>query len=362
MANKIIGRTDTTGNVSVVTNSDRAVLLVGTGVDETKEVLFQINSTTEASTHFGPGSNASEIVRILIRNGVTNIKGICVGDVGDVGEMEKPYTKATDAYAAALTKSMSAEDIMCIILDKSDKTLYSAVKKHLTEAEAEDLYRYAVVGCGSDVNTTELAIAEATAVDSDRMFIPYPNMVDDAGKAVDGSITAAGIAAAIVTQTNDPALPVSGVPLSGYGGVAVKLLKTEFDTLCDGCVVPIYVEGGVPYIYRLVTTSQKDDGRDSIWHDATTRLIADDVLDSVMAKLRANYKRTKNVTRVLNAIKTDVISVLEDKEGLEIIQNFDRDTVSVIRDPNDIYGALVDYEFQVVTPLYTITITQHMKV
>lgn len=359
MANKIIGRTDTTGNVSVVTNSDRAVLLVGTGVDETKEVLFQINSTTEASTHFGPESNASEIVRILIRNGVTNIKGICVGEVGDSG---KPYTQATDAYAAALTKSMSAEDIMCIILDKSDKTLYSAVKSHLAEAEAEDLYRYAVVGCGSDVNTTELAIVEATAVDSDRMFIPYPNMVDDAGKAVDGSITAAGIAAAIVTQTNDPALPVSGVPLSGYGGVAVKLLKTEFDSLCDGCVVPIYVEGGVPYIYRLVTTSQKDDGKDSIWHDATTRLIADDVLDSVMAKLRANYKRTKNVSRVLNAIKTDVISVLEDKEGLEIIQDFDRDTVSVIRDPNDIYGALVDYEFQVVTPLYTITITQHMKV
>lgn len=359
MANKIIGRTDTTGNVSVVTNSDRAVLLVGTGVDETKEVLFQINSTTEASTHFGPGSNAPEIVRILIRNGVTNIKGICVGEVGNSG---KPYTKATDAYAAALTKSMSAEDIMCIILDKSDKTLYSTVKSHLAEAEAEDLYRYAVVGCGSNVNTTELAIAEATAVDSDRMFIPYPNMVDDAGKAVDGSITAAGIAAAIVTQTNDPALPVSGVPLSGYGGVAVKLLKTEFDTLCDGCVVPIYVEGGVPYIYRLVTTSQMDNGRDSIWHDATTRLIADDVLDSVMAKLRANYKRTKNVSRVLNAIKTDVISVLEDKEGLEIIQNFDRDTVSVIRDPNDIYGALVDYEFQVVTPLYTITITQHMKV
>lgn len=359
MANKIIGRTDTTGNVSVVTNSDRAVLLVGTGVDETKEVLFQINSTTEASTHFGPGSNAPEIVRILIRNGVTNIKGICVGEVGNSG---KPYTQTTDAYAAALTKSMSAEDIMCIILDKSDKTLYSAVKGHLAEAEAEDLYRYAVVGCGSSVNTTTLAIAEATAIDSDRMFIPYPNMVDDAGKAVDGSITAAGIAAAIVTQTNDPALPVSGVPLSGYGGVAVKLLKTEFDTLCDGCVVPIYVEGGVPYIYRLVTTSQKDAGKDSIWHDATTRLIADNVLDSVMAKLRANYKRTKNVSRVLNAIKTDVISVLEDKEGLEIIQNFDRDTVSVIRDPNDIYGALVDYEFQVVTPLYTITITQHMKV
>lgn len=358
MANKIIGRTDTTGNVSIVTNSDRAVLLVGSGDDETKEVLFQINSTTEASTHFGSKSNAPEIVRILIRNGVTNIKGICIGEVGDA----KPYTKETDAYAAALAKSMSAEDIMCVVLDKSDKTLYSTVKDHLAKAETEDMYRYAVVGCGSAVNTTTLAIAEATAIDSDRIVIPYPNMVDDAGTVVDGSITAAGVAAAIVTQTNDPALPVSGVSMSGYGGVATKLPKNEFDMLCNGCVVPIYVEGGVPYIYRLVTTAQKSGGGDSIWHDATTRLIADNVLDSVMAKLRANYKRTKNVSRVLNSIKTDVIGVLEDKEGLEIIQNFDRDTVSVIRDPKDIYGALVDYEFQVVTPLYTITITQHMKV
>ena len=86
------------------------------------------------------------------------------------------------------------------------------------------------------------------------------------------------------------------------------------------------------------------------------------MLASVIAKLRANYKRTKNVTRILNSIKTDVITVLEEKEGLEIIQEFDRATVSVVKDPDDIYGALVDYEFKVVTPLYTITITQHMKV
>ena len=81
----------------------------------------------------------------------------------------------------------------------------------------------------------------------------------------------------------------------------------------------------------------------------------------MITTLQATYKRTKNTARILDAIRTTVIGILEAKEGLEIIENFDKNTVSVIQDPNDIYGALVDYEFDVVTPLYTITITQHMK-
>jgi hypothetical protein len=53
--------------------------------------------------------------------------------------------------------------------------------------------------------------------------------------------------------------------------------------------------------------------------------------------------------------------VLEVLDGLEIIENFNPATLSVIKDPQNMYGALVDYEFDVVTPLYTITINQHLK-
>ena len=52
---------------------------------------------------------------------------------------------------------------------------------------------------------------------------------------------------------------------------------------------------------------------------------------------------------------------MEKIQGLEIIENWDEATLTVARDPQDLYGALVDYEFDVVTPLYTITIRQHMK-
>lgn len=363
MANKIIGKTDTSGalsvGVSVVSNSSRPILLVGTGVNETKEVIFTVNGTTDVTTHFGADSPFVEAVKILIRNGVNYIRGICVGASGE----GNPYESESAAYEAALDKSMLLdEDAMCIILDKSDTTIYTGLSAHLTKAEGEDLFRYAIVGVPAATTTIEGAKAIATGINHDRIFVAFPNAVDANGATVDGVLTAAGVAAAICTETNDPALPVSGVSVNGFGGISKKLLASEQDELAKAGVVALYPESGVPTIYRMVTTAQASGGSDSIWHDATTRFIADNVLASVIAKLRANYKRTKNVTRILNSIKTDVITVLEEKEGLEIIQEFDRATVSVVRDPNDIYGALVDYEFKVVTPLYTITITQHMKV
>ena len=112
-----------------------------------------------------------------------------------------------------------------------------------------------------------------------------------------------------------------------------------------------------PTIHRLVTSYTTD----VIWQEGTTRFIADTVLETIENTLRANYKRTKNVTRILDSIKTTVKGILENFEALEIIENFDPSTLTVVKDPSDIYGALVDYEFDVVTPLYTITINQHMK-
>ena len=99
-----------------------------------------------------------------------------------------------------------------------------------------------------------------------------------------------------------------------------------------------------------------------VWLEGTTRFIADYVLESNEELLRANYKRTKNVTRILNAIKGDIKINMEKMQSLEIIENWDESTLTVVKDPMDAYGALIDYEFDVVTPLYTITINQHMKI
>ena len=160
-----------------------------------------------------------------------------------------------------------------------------------------------------------------------------------------------------MVETSDPALPMNGVNIKGFSGVGILMLSAEMDALVKAGVTPIYDEDMTPAIWRLVTSAQND----QVWQEGSTRFIADYVLESVENMLRKNYKRTKNVTRVLNAIRDDVKLTLQTLNELEIIENFDESTVTVSKDPADRYGALIDYEFDVVTPLYTITINQHLK-
>lgn len=360
MANKIIGRTDTSGAVSlgsVASNSKRPILLVGKGVDETKEVIFNISGTQDAITHFGKESPFVDIVKVLVRNGVKVIEGINVGDYGDSGT----YETITEAYNAAYEVSLTDSKVMLIILDTSDPDAYEELPVHLSGAEQADIYRYAVVGV--PVGTTDAqAIAAVKKLNCDRMFMPFPNVVNNENQELDGAHAAAGLAAILATQTDDPALPTNSLPIVGYGGVAKLYKEADIVKMVEAGLSPIVPDNGVPTTYRVVTTAQGSGDEESIWHDATTRLIADDVLSTVLAKLKANYKRTKNIARVLGSIRSDVITVLDKKMALEIIEKYERSLVTVQKDPEDRYGALVDFEYTVVSPLYTITITQHIKI
>lgn len=410
MANKIIGKTDISGALNlggITANSKRPVLVVGEGVDETKEVVFRLRGTADAATHFGPTSPCNNIIRALILNGVKVVYGICVGDVGTETQVSKTvaadeennpikdsegnytiiedtnsyegntatvqvtelvggaYASKAEAYAAAFKQSLADTEVMLIILDTCDSTIFDPLAKHLKDAEAADLYRYAVVGMPASVTDNLKVIEMAEKLNSDRMFIGFPNLVDDNNITLDGYMTAAGIASILNTKTDDPALPTNNIGVVGFGGVSSKIDEEAYTELMDFGVVPFVIEDGIPVIWRMVTTAQKSTGAqalESIWHDATTRLIADDVLSTVLAKLKHNYKRTKNVVRILNAIRTDIISVLDQKLAVEIIEEFDPNLVTVVKDPNDRYGALADFEYKVVSPLYTITVTQHIKI
>lgn len=476
MANKIIGRTDTSGAVnlgSITSNSKRPILVVGEGIDETKEVIFKVRGTNDAAEHFGPNSPCNDIIKALIRNGVKVVRGICVGDVGTMQDVEEQVTKTrtvnktvaasngeaivgddgeytiiddpdtymvdkdvvvaadeegnattdntdrddgytiidnpdsytgdtttvtiqvkgevttvevteeyadtvtvkklvggayaskAEAYEAAFRQSLTDGEIMTIILDTTDKATYRVLAEHLAEAEDADIYRYGVVGVPAEVTNIDDVIALSASIDSDRMFIGFPNVVDDNNVILDGTLTAAGIASILNTKTDDPALPTNNISMAGFGGVSDRVTEDTMNELADAGIVAIFPEDSAPTIWRMVTTAQKSSGSqalESIWHDATTRLIADNVLGTVLAKLKANYKRTKNVSRVLDSIRTDVINVLDNKLALEIIEEYDPNFVTVVKDPEDRYGALVDYEYKVVSPLYTITVTQHIKI
>lgn len=353
MANRITGSTDTTGAISVRPKTVKSLLIVckstiTTSDKATPNQIYTVNGTADAAKKFG--DTVSQLVKILINNGADNIKCMAVGGDGDA-----------EAYESAFDASLADNSIKCIILDTTTSEIITTLKNHLIKAENEDIFRYGVIGITA--TTVDAAVTEIATVNEKRIFAPFPHFVDVSNNALSGIYGAAGLAALIMTETSDPAMPMNSVEIIGFGGTTMPLLKADKTTLEQGGITGIVGSNGTPIVWRLVTTRTKDgDGKaDPIWHEGTTLFIADDILETMITTLQSTYKRTKNTTRILDAIRTTVIGVLEVKEGLEIIENFDKNTVSVIQDPEDVYGALVDYEFDVVTPLYTITITQHMK-
>lgn len=353
MANKVTGSTDTTGALSVAPTLAKSVLLVAQkNGDVAKETapntVFSIVGTSDAADKFGANSIMIKAVKALIQNGSDNIYGIIV-DSRIEGD-----TDISANYATALEASLGEASVKMIVLDSFDEKIITELKTHLSMAEIDDMFRYAVVPPAE--NDRDKIIEFAKSINDSRVFVPGA-VFTDGTNTIDRTIVAAGISGVIMTETNDPALPMNGVVIRGIGSVDRTVLESERNMFAQNGVVAIYNDGD-PTINRLVTSYTKD----KIWQEGTTRFIADYVLENVENTLRSNYKRTKNVTRILDSIKTTVKGLLENFDNLEIIENFDASTLTVVKDPTDSYGAIVEYEFDVVTPLYTITINQHMKI
>lgn len=353
MANKVTGSTDTSGALTTAPSILKSILVVGTkkegSTTEVKEnTIFGITGTADAKAVFGGNEVVEKIVKVFIQNGADYINGMILGS-------------SETAMADALEASMSDKSIKVIITEGNDTTTIAALKDHLTLCEKNDMFRYGVIAPTEEASATQTAlVAFAKTVDSDRIFIPstLPTLN---GAVVDPQVAAAGLGALIMTETDDPALPMNGVSIAGYSGLARTMLESEMKILANNGITPLYLEGTAPTVYRLVTSCVTDESNHTIWQEGTTRFIADYVLENNENMLRANYKRTKNVARILKAIRGDIKINMEKFEAAEIIENWDESTLTVVKDPKDQYGALVDYEFDVVTPLYTITIKQHMK-
>ena len=349
MANKVTGTTDTSGGLTTIPASAKSVLVVApvSGTQSTQieaNTMFAITGTADATAAFGNTSIASDIVRVLISGGVSNIKGIIVGT--DEGSIVK-----------ALEVSLQDKTIKCIITADNSADTISALKDHLVVAESNDLFRYASIAPNKDDTVDQMKLSEfAKTIDSDRIFVPGPSL-SYRGVDADPQVIAAGIVAIIMTETSDPSLPLNGVIIKGFSSLSRIMLDSEMKALASAGVTAIYGDGSTPAIWRLVTSKQNDE----VWQEGTTRFTADYVLETVETMLRSKYKRTKNVSRILESIRSDIRIELEKLNSLEIIENFDPNTITVSNDPNDMHGALVDYEFDVITPLYTITINQHMK-
>ena len=284
------------------------------------------------------------ILRLLFLNGVAAVRAVRVAADGS-------YSDAFDLLALE-------EDVQVVVCDSGDAAVHQQLRSSLEAASAARRERIAVVG--GDGEDAEELLEHSEALNSERMVLVGPDVLDSEGNALPAVFAAAAVAGAIAAGA-DPAVPLNGAALQGLGGVSRRCSDSEIDTLVRGGVTPLEAVGGVVSPVRGITTRTKTGGAaDATWRELTTILIVDDVIPTIRASLRSRFSRTKNTAQTRGAIRSQVILELENKKTAEIIDSYGEVTVSV--DEADPTVCLVEFSFAVAHGLNQIYLTAHITV
>ena len=334
-------------DASTVVRSGVGSKVVGIAAQSEKgavDAVTLLTSYAAGVTAFGETGVMTPLLRLLFLNGATAVKAVRV-------ESSTAYTDAFDLLALE-------EDIQIVVCDSADATVQQALRTSIESASGARRERIAVVG-GDDEDVTELT-THASQLNSERMVLVGPDVLDTAGESLSGVYAAAALAG-LLASSADPAVPINGAALQGLGGVAVQYSDNDVDLLVRGGVTPLEAVGGVVSPIRGITTRTKTGGTaDSTWRELTTILIVDDVIPAVRTALRSKFSRAKNTTQTRGAIRSQVIVELERKVAQEIIDSYGDVTAEV--DTADPTVCVVEFSFSVSHGLNQIYLTAHITV
>ena len=337
-------------DTSTVIRGGRAVRVIGVAAKATAgtpNTPVTLTSYEGGLSAFGEDADGtpgmSTILSLLFENGASTVVAVSVEE---------------DDYASAFAALKAMDNIQVVVCDSGDETVQQDLRTSLEEASATRRERIAVVGM-SGAGTSELT-GRAEALNSERMVLVGPDVLDKSGKKLSGVFAAAAVAGAIAV-TSDPAIPLNGTSLKGLGGVETLYGDNEIDLLVRGGVTPLEAVGGVVSPVRGITTRTTTGGvPDITWRELTTILVVDDVIPSIRASLRSRFSRTKNTAQTRGAIRSQVIVELENKLRAEIIDSYGEVEVSVYEDDPTV--CLVEFSFAVAHGLNQIYLTAHITI
>jgi len=288
----------------------------------------------------------STILRLLFANGAATVVAVRVADTGGAAD-----------YQAAF-ETLRGQDVQIVVCDSAAQEVQQALRTSVEDASAGRRERIAVVGGSGD--TAAQLVERAAALNSERMVLVGPDVLDSAGETLPGVFAAAAVAG-VIASNRDPAVPLNGAEVRGLGGLAADYGDNDVDLLVRGGVTPLESVAGVISPVRGITTRTKTNGAaDATWRELTTILIVDDIIPAVRAALRSKFSRTKNTVRSRGAIRSQVIVELEKKTAAEIIDSYGE--VSVTASPDDPTVCLVEFGFAVAHGLNQIYLTVHITV
>ena len=333
--------------VSGVSYSGNPVGTVGlAAAGGTKGEVLDVTSYAAAVAAFGAGSDAAEIVKVLIKNGVQTVKAATLGE-----------TPETADYREAFENLCAEEDVKVIVCDSADADVHKALRAAIAGADERTRYKIGIVESAGGVS--ELTDA-AENINSERMVLVGPGALSENGESAPAGLLSAALAGT-VASASDSAIPLNGVELHGLGGVNTRLTDGDITLLVRGGVTPVECVGGAVTVVRGITTRTKTNNEDDpTFRELTTTMIIDDVLPTVRAALRSGFSRVKNTERTRGAIRTRVIVELEKKLKAEIIDGYEN--VVVAQNAEDPTVCDVSFDFMVAHGLNQIRIAAHITV
>lgn len=340
-------------DTSAVITSGQAAKTIGVAA---KAVKGSVNSPVTLSNYsagltvFGedladtPGM--STILRLLFLNGASTVIAVRVEDDAELSHYQ-------NAFAV-----LSKQDIQILVCDSPNQTVHQALRTEIESASIARKERIAVIG--GDNDSVEQLISRATALNSERIVLVGPDILDTAGKRLPGVFAAAALAAVIATE-QDPAIPINGAEICGLGGLAFDYDDNYIDLLVRGGVTPLESISGIISPVRGITTRTTTNGSSDItWRELTTILIVDDVIPAVRNALRNRFSRSKNTAQSRSAIRSQVVVELEKKLAAQIIEGYGE--ISVTASADDPSVCLVEFSFSVAHGLNQIYLTVHITI
>ena len=202
--------------------------------------------------------------------------------------------------------------------------------------------------------------ARAAEINSERVILVGPDMLDTGGNTMPSVFSAAALAG-VILACSVPAFAFNGSVLSGRGCGRETYSDNVIDMLVTGGVTPLECVAGAVSAVRGITTRTLTGGAsDTTWREMTTILIVDDVIPTIRGSLRSKFSRSKNTEQNRGAIRSCVIVELENFVSKEIIDGYDSVTVSA--DADDPTTCIVEFSFAVAHGLNRIYLTAHITV
>ena len=338
----VYSRYDLSGVVRSGGGKIAALIAKAASGDGTKASLWY--TYAQAAEALGGGEMAA-LTRLLFLGGAAAVYGV-------------PLSQDSQ-YETAIATAEALEDVKVVVCDATDTATQSKLKQSVEASSAARKERIAVVGAAANTTVSQL-VTQAAQLNSERVVLAGPGVLDETGQTLSGARCAAAVAGAIA-GLSDPALPLGGAELPGLPGISARYSESEIDALVQGGVTVLESVGGTVSVVRGVTTRTKTGSApDASWRELSTVLIVDDVIPGIRDALRAKFKRTKNTEQSRGAIRAQVIVELENRLNQEIITGYEDVSVTALPDEPEV--CLVEFSFTVAHGLNQIWLSAHISI